>query len=80
MLVTCPDPACEAPAEILDRLTVGSTDGRIDHAKTYCVRHHIFVLPIDRVPGAVGPAVPPWFGSDLDPIQTGRRRISPNIT
>jgi hypothetical protein len=77
MFVTCPDPACEAPAEILDRFAPGSTDGPMDHAKTYCVRHHIFVLPIDRVPGAVGT----W---DLDPIQTRHkprgRRISPNIT
>jgi hypothetical protein len=51
MFVSCPDPACHAPAEILDRYTLGSTDGRWEHVRTYCVRRHIFVLPTERVPG-----------------------------
>jgi hypothetical protein len=51
MFVSCPDPACHAPAEVLDRYALGSTDGRWEHVRTYCVRRHIFVLPTERVPG-----------------------------
>ena len=54
MFVTCPDSACHAPAEILDRYPIGSTSGPMEHVRTYCVRRHIFVLPTDRVPGAIG--------------------------
>jgi hypothetical protein len=51
MFVSCPDPACHAPAEILDRYPLGSTDGLWEHVRTYCVRRHVFVLPTERVPG-----------------------------
>lgn len=51
-LVTCPDPECGAPAEVADRFALDSTDGAVDHVRTFCVRRHRFALPADRVPGA----------------------------
>ena len=60
MFVTCPDPACQAPAEILDRYRLGSTDGPMEHVRTFCVRRHTFALPTERVPGA---------SMELDPVQ-----------
>jgi hypothetical protein len=44
-LISCPEPSCQATAEILDRFLLGSTSGPVEHAKTYCVHRHFFVLP-----------------------------------
>jgi hypothetical protein len=46
-LIDCPDPDCGVPAEVLDRRILKSTDGGIEHLKTYCVNKHLFVLPAD---------------------------------
>jgi hypothetical protein len=35
-LIACPDPACTAPATIVDRWTFGSTNGPVEHVKTMC--------------------------------------------
>jgi hypothetical protein len=43
-LTTCPD--CGAPAEVLDRFVLESTDGPIDHARVRCVRGHWFLLAL----------------------------------
>jgi hypothetical protein len=59
MFVSCPDPACHAPAEVLDRYPLGSTDGLWEHVRTHCVRRHIFVLPAERVPGVADFGVSP---------------------
>jgi hypothetical protein len=61
MYVTCPDPACRVPAEILDRITLGSTGGPMEHVRTYCVRRHVFALPVERVPGATWREATPRF-------------------
>jgi hypothetical protein len=47
-LMPCPDPSCDAVAEICDRVTLGSTHGPIEHLKTRCLAGHLFVLPADR--------------------------------
>jgi len=52
MFVTCPDPECQAPAEMFDPVSLGSTSGPILLVRTYCVRRHVFLLPAERVPGA----------------------------
>jgi hypothetical protein len=52
MFVTCPDPECEAPAEMFDPVRLGSTSGPMLLVRTYCVRRHIFLLPAEQVPGA----------------------------
>lgn len=41
----CPDPACGAVAEIVDRFALSSTDGALDHAKVVCLHRHWFMLP-----------------------------------
>ena len=43
-LTTCPD--CGAPAEVLDRFVLESTDGPVDHAKVRCVHGHWFLLSL----------------------------------
>ena len=47
-LIICPEPSCRMVAEIHDRFTFGSTDGPIEHVKTYCVNRHVFVLPTNH--------------------------------
>jgi hypothetical protein len=44
----CPDPQCQAPAEVLDRFELWSTSGPYEHISTRCVLGHIFTVPIDR--------------------------------
>jgi len=70
MFVTCPDPECQAPAEILDRFRLGSTGGPMEHVRTYCLRRHVFALPTDRVPGAI---------SELDLVQFPNADRDPRI-
>ena len=41
-IIACPDPACGAPARIVDRWTFGSTSGPVEHVKTGCQRGHWF--------------------------------------
>jgi len=40
-------PECGAPAEVLDRFVLESTDGPIDHARIRCLHGHWFVLSLD---------------------------------
>jgi len=49
VLLPCPDASCGAVAEILDRITVGSTDGPIEHVKTRCLDGHVSFLPASGV-------------------------------
>lgn len=42
LTVPCPDPACTAPAEIVDRWLWDSTDGPIEHVRTRCLARHMF--------------------------------------
>jgi hypothetical protein len=61
MTTTCPE--CGAPAEILDRFVLPSTDGPVEHLKARCVTGPWFVFPItsgsedntraDREPGVL---------------------------
>lgn len=47
-LVVCPE--CFAPAEILDRFTLGSTDGGVEHVKVQCLGRHWFLMPASSLP------------------------------
>jgi hypothetical protein len=38
----CPDPTCQAPAEIIGQWTLDSTDGPVEHVKTCCAAGHVF--------------------------------------
>ena len=50
-LLPCPDPNCDATAELVDRVVLGSTDGPFPLIKVQCVRGHHFLMPADP-PGA----------------------------
>lgn len=45
-LLPCPEPTCGAPAEVADRMTIGSTSGPVEHLRTLCVRGHRFFMPM----------------------------------
>jgi hypothetical protein len=45
--VACP--SCHEPAEIVDRFSMGSTDGPYRHLKVRCAAGHWYTLPADRV-------------------------------
>lgn len=45
----CPDPACGAVAEIVDRFALWSTDGALEHAKVVCLHRHWFRLPVESL-------------------------------
>jgi hypothetical protein len=47
-LVVCPE--CAAPAEVVDRFALPSTDGPIEHVKVMCVMRHWFLLPAASLP------------------------------
>jgi hypothetical protein len=48
-LTVCPEPTCQLPAEITDRLVLPSTDGPVEHATLHCLARHIFILPVARL-------------------------------
>ena len=41
-IIDCPQPGCGVPAEIVDRWTWTSTDGPVEHVKTWCASGHWF--------------------------------------
>jgi hypothetical protein len=51
-LVVCPE--CFAPAEVVDRYALPSTDGPIEHVKVMCVVRHWFLLPAASLPAVPG--------------------------
>jgi hypothetical protein len=56
-VIACPDPACRAPARVVDRWTWGSSDGPVEHVKTGCERGHWFTPTVDSLslqPAAAG--------------------------
>jgi hypothetical protein len=48
-VLVCPDPTCQAPAEIIGQWTLDSTDGPVEHVKTRCAVGHVFT-PRTRIP------------------------------
>ncbi|HEX8518157.1 MAG TPA: hypothetical protein VF667_01025 [Pseudonocardia sp.] len=59
-LVVCPE--CAAPAEVVDRFALPSTDGPVEHVKIRCLVRHWFLLPVAALPTARTAA---------DPTRTG---------
>ncbi len=49
-LIQCPDPTCRALAEVIDRFSLYSTDGPIEHVRTRCLRGHHFTVPTPQMP------------------------------
>jgi hypothetical protein len=48
-------PECAAPAEVVDRFVLESTDGPIEHAIVLCVLRHRFTVLVE---GLVNPRPP----------------------
>jgi hypothetical protein len=46
MIDTTSCPECGAPAEVLDRDVLESTDGPVEHARVVCLYRHRFFLPV----------------------------------
>jgi hypothetical protein len=44
-LIPCPDPTCRALAEVIDRFSLYSTDGPVEHVRTRCIHSHHFTVP-----------------------------------
>jgi hypothetical protein len=47
ILEDCPEPGCGMPAEILDRYTLPSTDGPVEHIAVRCIDRHQFLMPVE---------------------------------
>jgi hypothetical protein len=48
-LFRCPDPACQAPAEVTDRFALPSTSGPVEHVRTRCLAGHGFTPRVDSL-------------------------------
>lgn len=46
-LVACP--TCAAPAEVVERFVLDSTDGPIEHAIVQCAERHRFTVLVERL-------------------------------
>ncbi|MGQ0575092.1 MAG: hypothetical protein ACT4RN_12935 [Pseudonocardia sp.] len=51
-LVSCPE--CGAPAEVVDRFRVWSTDGPVEVVKVWCVTRRWFTVPVASLPAQAG--------------------------
>jgi len=65
-LVGCP--ACAAPAEVVDRYVLGSTDGPIEHATVVCAVRHRFTVLVERL------------ATHAAGSERGRRALTPRAT
>jgi hypothetical protein len=48
-VIACPDPTCWAPARIVERWTLASSDGPVEHVKTSCERGHGFTPLVESL-------------------------------
>ncbi len=45
--VSCPDPHCQAPAEVVSRFELPSANGLIAYISTRCARRHVYTVAAD---------------------------------
>ena len=50
-LIACPGPGCEVPAGVVDRFVLASTDGPVEHVRTWCLEGHGFTMLADGLVG-----------------------------
>lgn len=54
-------PGCAAPAEVVDRFALESTDGPVEHITVLCAGRHRFMMPAAHLPAArTGEEPGPW--------------------
>lgn len=61
-LVGCPQ--CGAPAEVVDRFVLQSTDGPLEYAKVGCVLRHWFTVAVESLASAPGASSREREGAD----------------
>jgi hypothetical protein len=49
LIAACPDPECDAPAEIIPWAVAYSTNGPVPHVRTLCANKHRYLLPGTRI-------------------------------
>ena len=67
IVLICPDPTCQAPARIIDRWVLDSTDGPVEHVKTSCASGHVLTPMTAALAASRGDAGP---HPSLDPPQS----------
>lgn len=48
-IIACPEPHCSAPAEVVDRWVLESTDGPVEHLRTRCLARHVFTPRVESL-------------------------------
>ena len=48
-LIACSEPGCGAPAGVVDRFALASTDGSVELVRTWCLEGHGFTQPVDAL-------------------------------
>jgi hypothetical protein len=70
-LITCPE--CGAPAEVIKRFVLSSTDGPVEHVKTRCVTGPWFTYPATALDAAPAEAPDAWWRrAPRQPLPTRR--------
>jgi hypothetical protein len=63
-LVACPERGCGVPAGVTGRFVLASTDGPVEHVRTWCLEGHGFTQRVD--------ALAPWpMVRESRPLETG---------
>ena len=57
-IALCPDPGCDAPAEVVAWAVLASTDGPVAHVRTVCLNMHYYLLPDTSLRRYGTPAIP----------------------
>ena len=58
-IIHCPQPGCDVPARIVDRWVWASSDGPVEHVKTWCASGNWFTPALDMPTVQPTPSLPP---------------------
>jgi hypothetical protein len=48
-LINCPERGCDVPAGVVDRFVLASTDGPVEHVRTWCLEGHGLTQRVDAL-------------------------------
>ena len=57
--IDCPQAGCGVPARIVDRWVWASSNGPVEHVKTWCANGHWFTPTLDTLTTQPIPRLPP---------------------